>query len=294
LKNEDGVSEMLDESLILILVIACAAIIGGLLLGFVLPIEKSAYVVPRFGIQDIAGKTIITVYDRGGDPLYFNGTALAKYRAAFYVDTALGSFQAVPAPGLTVFQPGDMVYLYYTGTGFVVTKKPNGASVTDLPSGRVAVRLVDLNSGTLIAQETIVPGTVVSLPTTGATPTATPTATSTVTTTPVPTPTATVTVTATTATPTPTVTVTTTPLPLLGANFDWVNRGSSNVQFTDTSTGVPTSWLWNFNDGDTTQTKTGRTVTHKFPATGSYSVTLTITRSSDGATSSITKTVVVT
>jgi hypothetical protein len=123
-KNEDTVSEIVDETLILALVVVTAGIVGVLVLGFAVPIEKTAYVVPQFGIQDFGGKTVITAFNRGGDPIYFNATPLAKYKAVFYVDTALGSYRAEPAPSLTVFRPGDTVYLYYTGTGFGAVDYP--------------------------------------------------------------------------------------------------------------------------------------------------------------------------
>lgn len=45
------------------------------------------------------------------------------------------------------------------------------------------------------------------------------------------------------------------------------------VQFTDTSTGTPTSWLWNFGDG---ATSTLRDPNHAYTAAGSYIVNLTI------------------
>ncbi len=46
------------------------------------------------------------------------------------------------------------------------------------------------------------------------------------------------------------------------------------VQFTDTSTGSPTSWLWNFGDGNTS---TDQNPQHTYAAPGTYSVTLTAT-----------------
>ncbi len=44
------------------------------------------------------------------------------------------------------------------------------------------------------------------------------------------------------------------------------------VQFTDTSLGIVTSWLWNFGDGTTS---TEQNPTHTYTAAGSYTVTLT-------------------
>ncbi len=46
------------------------------------------------------------------------------------------------------------------------------------------------------------------------------------------------------------------------------------VQFTDTSTGSPTSWAWNFGDG---ATSTAQHPSHVFAAPGSYTVVLSVT-----------------
>jgi|GEM_PF-5381211 len=48
------------------------------------------------------------------------------------------------------------------------------------------------------------------------------------------------------------------------------------VTFTDASSGGPTSWTWDFNDGNSA---TGSSVTHKFTSPGSYAVKLTATNS---------------
>lgn len=67
-------------------------------------------------------------------------------------------------------------------------------------------------------------------------------------------------------------------------------QGSNLVNFTDLSTGNPTSWMWSFGDG--TPPSTSQNPQHIFPAPGSYAVCLTIT--GDSCTSTYCKTVVIT
>ena len=218
MKNEDAISELVDQTLLLALVAICAGVFGVIILGFTIPVEKTAYLVPEFGIQDAGGNTVIWIFDRGGDPVYFNITPQAKYRAAFYVDTAEGSFRAYPDKYLVAFQPGDTIYLYNTDTGFVATRDLTGASILPLPVGGIVVRIVDINSGVLIAKATLVEGPV----TTGTvTATVTPTANVTTATTTTPTSATTVSTTITTATPTATATPSSYPI-----TVSWVPKGT--------------------------------------------------------------------
>jgi len=60
------------------------------------------------------------------------------------------------------------------------------------------------------------------------------------------------------------------------ANFKAnTTRGNAplSVQFTDTSTGSPVSWSWDFGDNSTL---TGQNVTHSYSSAGSYTVNLTV------------------
>jgi len=67
----------------------------------------------------------------------------------------------------------------------------------------------------------------------------------------------------------------TTPPPLATSFTANVTAGRAplTVQFTDTSTGSPTTWLWDFGDGNTS---TQQHPTHTYTAPGTYSVTLTV------------------
>jgi len=57
------------------------------------------------------------------------------------------------------------------------------------------------------------------------------------------------------------------------ADFEWGQQATSlEVNFTDTSTGAPTTWHWDFGDGDTSAEPNP---THAYAAAGEYTVVLT-------------------
>ena len=58
------------------------------------------------------------------------------------------------------------------------------------------------------------------------------------------------------------------------ANFTSAPVSGHTMQFTDTSTGTPTSWAWDFGDGGTS---TQQNPSHTYAAAGNYSVKLTVT-----------------
>lgn len=61
------------------------------------------------------------------------------------------------------------------------------------------------------------------------------------------------------------------------ANFTWVNTYGGFVQFTNTSTGSPTSYAWTFGDGGTS---TATNPSHTYASNGTYNVCLTATNAS--------------
>ena len=74
------------------------------------------------------------------------------------------------------------------------------------------------------------------------------------------------------------------------AKFTWLQEsGNRTIDFTDTSTNVPTSWKWSFGDNTTS---TSRNPTHSYATAGTYSVKLTATNSAGSSTK--TKTITVT
>lgn len=151
-----GIRVILDEMLIVVMAVVLAAVILMLIFGVVPFMEKTAYVVPRFSIVNISDKPVIAIFNRGGDPVYFNGSPQAKYNAGIYIDTGSGSYRAVPDPSLTIFRPGDLIIAYYSGSGFGLTRNLSQATFQSLPPGTITVRFIDMNSGILIAREDLV------------------------------------------------------------------------------------------------------------------------------------------
>lgn len=229
-KNEKGITELIDGVLLIALVVIMAGIIMVLAMDLLIQVEKTAYSAPQFGTQSVDGKTILTVFKRGGDPLSFDPEKPAKYRAVAYVDTTAGSFLAEPEPDITIYNPGDTLYLWYTGSGFMMAKtRPDAGAVVALPEGRVAVRFVDRTSGTLIVGATVIGGPAA----TGTPVVTTPTATGT----PTPTATATTTVTTTVTTATPTATATTPPASYT-VTVSWSPSGIGTITPPGTSGGT--------------------------------------------------------
>jgi PKD repeat protein len=71
---------------------------------------------------------------------------------------------------------------------------------------------------------------------------------------------------------------------VLNANFSAVPFGGVaplTVQFADTSSGSPTSWEWDFGDGETS---IERNPEHTYDSTGSYTVSLTVSNTTDSDT----------
>ena len=88
-------------------------------------------------------------------------------------------------------------------------------------------------------------------------------------------------------------TVTVASISVLTSSFNYAPASpvaGQSVQFTDTSTGGPTSWQWNFGDGTSS---TAQNPAHTYTTAGSKTVTLTVTNSTGSNSVSRTVTVAV-
>jgi Zn-dependent metalloprotease len=78
--------------------------------------------------------------------------------------------------------------------------------------------------------------------------------------------------------------------PIAGFSASFINRCDGNIQFKDLSSGAPTSWTWDFGDG---QTANVQNPSHKYAASGSYTVKLTSTNGNGNDTETKTAYVII-
>ncbi len=212
MSRDHAVSEVIGTMLIVFLVILLAAVIVSLFLGLIDLTDKSAYIAPAIGKEEISGKTIVSIYNRGGDTAFLNGTG--RYSMSVYIDTSSGSSKANPVSTVSAFPPGSTLFVYNSAGGYILTGNstdllsPAALSVTACP---LTVRLVDETTQNLIARWE---SDCSSIPVT------------------------------TVPTPAAPVKAGFTFTPSQG-DIPFI------VQFTDTSTGPVTTWSWLFHDGAT-------------------------------------------
>jgi len=116
-------------------------------------LQKPAYPEPEFSIRYVDGHSVIRLTGHGGNPGYFHNATHGSYRLAIYVDTPQRTYRTIPQPALAVMNPGDSVFIYYTGSGFRIARDPAGIPFPPLPDGRLHVRIVDPDTDFLIGEQ---------------------------------------------------------------------------------------------------------------------------------------------
>jgi len=213
-KNGDAVSEVTAEILMIGLVTILGAVVLVMVFGVMPLIPKTSYLATDISLTEMPGYSAIAIHHRGGDPLNFTRAAGVPGAALITIITPAGTYPVVPDAGFLVFEPGDTVYVYHTGTGYHLVADLSGVTAVPLPATGLRLTIVDLTSGLLITKWDLLPaGIPVTSSATTATTTTTPATTTTTTTTA-------------TATASPTATaVTTTPAPGYSVRVSWSPPG---------------------------------------------------------------------
>jgi hypothetical protein len=319
--NDSGLEEAVSVTLMVILAIALAAVIASIVFGVVIWYPKSAYIAVQAEAKNFsADNWYISVYDMGGDIAHLNrSTAKEGMPVDFQVTLPDGRVLYPTPDGPITWKPGDTLFIYNKSGNLTVTLNETlaRAGPTGLPKGVWRFDVIDGTDNVLIYTKNIGVGVATPTPTvttytitpsvsggngavspatvqtvnSGATPTFTFTA-------------ApgyhlnTVTVDGSLVTPSgnsytfPVVTAnhnivgTFTLYSPLIANFNFGYLPGKTVWFTDTSTGNPDSWEWNFGDGSVNST-IKNPPDYIYQSSNDHNVILTVRRSSDGATSSV-------
>ncbi|MEM2123880.1 MAG: type IV pilin [Methanolinea sp.] len=156
-EGDAGIDEVIGTVLLVVLVIALVAIIGGIVFGYITLQPKSAYIPPRVAVVDYAGGKAISLYSRGGDPAVLDPSQEGRYVLGFYLDTGRGTFKAVPDTGVATWNPGETIYIYYDAFDDVYRI---GSQVPDslpapIPDESLYLRVVDERAKLLVLKEGI-------------------------------------------------------------------------------------------------------------------------------------------
>lgn len=160
--GEEGVNEVLATILLVVLVVALAAVILSIALGWVVLQPKSAYIPPGVEVLDVGGEEVISLTSKGGDPAVLTPGNIGLYSLAIYLDTPGGTEKVTPAAGVDTWNPGQTLYIYNTGSGlaaaYSLPETPDS-----LPSGEAKLRIVDENAKLLVYQKGLAFGSTVTV-----------------------------------------------------------------------------------------------------------------------------------
>lgn len=152
--NEQGLSELLAEIFIVILIIALAVIIIGTVTGIIPKmLERPALLSAKTGVATTSsGAQVISLLNQQGNPVNLNGSAQAAgvSPVSFTLTTPTDILVNVRnSPGIIndAWRPGSRVYIYQVGGYYYVTDDPDflealGAGI-GIPSGSWSVNLID-------------------------------------------------------------------------------------------------------------------------------------------------------
>jgi hypothetical protein len=182
--REGGINEVIGTILMVVLIIALAVIIGGIVMGYIVIQPKSAYIPPRIEVVDYAGSKAISLYSRGGDPAALDPAEDSRYVLEIFLDTDRGTFKVIPDADARTWNPGQTLYLYYNGSRaeYRAGREIPEFQPDQIPDASILLRVVDKRAQLLVLKEGVAVGgggTATLTPTT--TSTTTPTATTTAT-----------------------------------------------------------------------------------------------------------------
>jgi PKD repeat protein len=237
--------EAISRNILLIVIVAVAVIVIGAVIVMVL-FPPHPNIVPQFSANVETSGNIVYLYHDGGDALYedttiirINGLAIPASDAVFLHGQdwpwTAGKTLQVTYPGTDPVQLVQVIYISGSTQELVYSTEVQGHLTTPIPISTVATPVVSPIATTTAATPEMTRSTG-----TFATP-------------------------AGPAVPQP-------PVPAFTAS-PASGESPLQVRFTDLSSGIPTSWIWNFGDSSSS---TEQNPVHTYSSPGVYSVALTV------------------
>jgi len=229
---------------ILLALVAAIAIIVVVIVAVMIVFPPQPDVIPKFQANIERSGNTVYIYHDGGDPLQSSRT-LVRVNGVTVPPSSISFLHAQDWP----WTVGKTLRIQYEG--------PGSPDLVEIVYSGSKGEVILFSSQAPTASQTLIPVTTVQMvtPTVTVTPSVTGPAVS--------------------ASPTPAPVRPSIPQPPQAGFTADPRTGQAPliVRFTDTSTGVPTSWLWNFGDGETS---TEQNPVHTYKTPGTYSVALTV------------------
>lgn len=156
--REQGISEVVATILVVFLVIALAVVVGALLFGWALPLQKTAYIAMESSPLNISNASVVQVFHGQGDTVSLAPSATHGVPVRFTLTNGSATYDALPLPAAAAqgFGPGATLFLFRNASG--VWLGDNRTDVTGnlgFSPGVWTLSLIDTTANVLIAQDTV-------------------------------------------------------------------------------------------------------------------------------------------
>jgi hypothetical protein len=156
--SESGVSEIISAVLAVLLVIALAAVVGAIFLGWAVPLQKTAYIATQCSPVNITNASAVQLFLSQGETVSLAPATAYGLPVRFSLTNGSATYNFVPLPGTASqgWKPGTSLILFRNASGFWVTDSISSVkNNAGFSNGTWAVNIIDANSKVLIAQHTV-------------------------------------------------------------------------------------------------------------------------------------------
>jgi hypothetical protein len=157
--DDTGVSELISEIMIILLVIGITIIVLVTVLGVSLPVQKTAYIKTSASAVNSSGNYVVMVDHNQGDPASLYPSTTFGYPLQFTMTNGSVSYTATALPSIISkgWRSGDSLYLVRNASGVLVADSPLSVQGnTGFFPGAWTISIIDKTSDTLVAQHTVI------------------------------------------------------------------------------------------------------------------------------------------